>query len=282
MYCIEFDQSILSVAALLRDVMNSQFVSASLSALAGAGLGVWGAKRVADQASERKELLDALRQANSLTVLATTIANQALSLKKQHVQELAANYFSERDRAEALNEAILTGNPTSESPRFTAQMLCVTPLTLPIDALKSLTLSASLMPGKALALLSVLEQSITELNSTIHQRTQHIEAFLRTKSSPELFAQRYFGLRQRDGSVDRFFHDLMVSLRTYTDDVAFFASEFAEEMQAHAERVRTRALKMQDNSPKATKVDFSKARSSGLIPPRDAYRDWLSGFRDAD
>jgi len=257
-------------------------VSASLSALAGAGLGVWGAKRVADRASERKELLEALRQANALTVLATTIANQTLSLKKQHVQELAANYFADRERAEAFNNAVLSGNPPSGALHFKAEMLYVTPLTLPIEALKNLTLSSSLMPGKALAILSVLEQAIAELNSTISQRTQHIDAFKRATIPQDVFAQCYFGLQQRDGSTDRTFHDLMVALRGYTDDVAFFASEFAEELQAHAERLRVRVAKIQRNPPKATKVDFSNARASGLIPPKEAYADWSSGFKTAD
>jgi hypothetical protein len=282
MYCLDFDQSILSVVAPLRDFLNSQFVSASLSALAGAGLGVWGAKRVADRATERKELLDSLRQANALTVLAATIANQTLSLKKQHVKELAANYFADRERAEAFNNAVLSGNPANDVLHFKAEMLCVTPLTLPIEALKSLTLSSSLIPGKALAILSVLEQAIAELNSTISQRTQYIDAFRREKLPQDLFAQRYFGLQQRDGSIDRMFHDLMVALRSYTDDVAFFASEFAEELQAHAERLRVRVAKIHKNPPKATKVDFSNARESGLIPPKEEYSDWSSGFKVAD
>lgn len=282
MYCLDFDQSIFSVVAPLRNFLNSQFVSASLSALAGASLGVWGAKSVADRASERKELLDALRQANALTVLATTIANQALSLKQQHIQELASNYFSDRDRIEAFNNAILEGNLPSAPLQFTAEMFCVNPLTLPIEALKSMTLSASLMPGRALALLSVLEQSITDLNSTIHQRNQHIDAFKRNNLPQDVFNQRYFGLKQLDGSIDRMFHDLMDALRSYTDDVAFFASEFAEELQAHAERLRADVAKIQKNPPKVTKVDFSKPRSSGLIPPREAYANWLSGFKAAD
>lgn len=69
----------------VRSFANSAFASAFLSALAGAGLGVWGAQRVAERAARARELLDSLRQANAVIVLATTIANNAFSLKRQYI-----------------------------------------------------------------------------------------------------------------------------------------------------------------------------------------------------
>lgn len=87
---IDLAQELPAVWKATKDFLNSEFAAAFLSALAGAGLGVLGAQRVAERTSRRKELIDALRQANALIVLASTICNQALSVKNQHVGPIAA------------------------------------------------------------------------------------------------------------------------------------------------------------------------------------------------
>jgi hypothetical protein len=82
---------------VLRSFANSAFASTFLSAFAGAGLGVWGAQRVAERAARAKELLERLRQANAVIVLATTIANTAFSLKRQFITPLSEPYFKDRE-----------------------------------------------------------------------------------------------------------------------------------------------------------------------------------------
>src|SRR5690348_10597319 len=107
MPCLDLTPDLIHLWEETRSFLNSAFVSAFLSALAGAGLGVWGAQRVAERSTRRKELRDALRQANALIVLAATISNQALSVKKQHIAPLAQTYFEEQKLAEATNEILL-------------------------------------------------------------------------------------------------------------------------------------------------------------------------------
>lgn len=282
MPCLCFDPNLFKAWESARGFLNSAFISAFLSALAGAGLGVWGAQRLAERAARRRELLDALRQANALIVLAATISNQALSVKKQHVAPLSTTYFAERKDAELTNEILLRGGTPDGKVNFKAEMVHITPLTVPIDALKSLTYSAQLMPGRALALVAMVEQSLTELSHAIGVRSEQIELFKNKDMSIELFVQTYFGLKRRDGNTDSMYHDSMVAVTQYTDDVAFFAAELADELQTHAGRVREKLLKLTKDAGKANTVDFSGARESGLMPPRENYESWLSGFKSQD
>lgn len=175
MLCLHLDPSLLNAWESLHGFLNSAFISASLSALAGAGLGVWGAQRLAERGARRRELLEALRQANALIVLAATISNQALSVKKQHIAPLSTTYFAERKGAEVANDLLLSGGTTKRTLHFKAEMVHITPLTVPIEALKNLTYSAQLMPGRALALVAMVEQSLTELSHAIRVRSEQIE-----------------------------------------------------------------------------------------------------------
>jgi hypothetical protein len=279
MLCLDLDQNLLKAWEAMRGFLNSAFISAFLSALAGAGLGVWGAQRLTERATRRRELLDALRQANALIVLAATISNQALTVKKQHIAPLSSTYFEERKSAEATNEILLRGGTPEKKVHFKAEMVHITPLTVPVEALKSLTYSAQLMPGRALALVAMVEQSLTELSHAIRVRSEQIELFKSQEMPMELFVQSFFGLKRRDGNVDSLYHDSMVAIAQYTDDVAFFGSELADELQAHATRVRERLLKFTKEAPKASAADFSGPRESGLMPPREYYESWLSGFK---
>lgn len=282
MPCLCFDPNLLNAWESARGFLNSAFISAFLSALAGAGLGVWGAQRLAERAARRRELLEALRQANALVVLAATISNQALRVKKQHVAPLSTTYFAERKDAESANDILLRGGTPQGKANFKAEMIHITPLTVPIDALKSLTYSAQLMPGRALALVAMVEQSLTELAHAIGVRSEQIE-LLKNRNMPiELFVQTYFGLKRRDGNTDALYHDSMVAVTQYTDDVAFFAAELADELQAHAGRVREKLLKLTKDAGKANTVDFSGPRESGLMPPRENYDSWLSGIKSQD
>jgi hypothetical protein len=278
MFCVHFPSSLTNIWESFATFLNSSFISAFLSALAGAGFGVWGAQRIAERSARAKELLEGLRQANAIVVLASTIANQVLSLKSQHVKPLSDRYFKDRETAKATNDKLLSGAP-AQTFTFQAELTKATPLTLPIEALKSLTYMAQLMPGRALALVSMVEQSAAELAHVIETRSEIIEAFHSTKLPPHIFCQDYFGLERQDGNVNSMYHDIMVAFSQYTNDVAFFCAELAEELQAHAARVREKLLKLRRDVPKASSVDFSVVRTSGLMPPREHYASWLSGFK---
>lgn len=158
-------------------------------------------------------------------------------------------------------------------------MTKITPVTVPLDALKNLVYSAQLMPGRSLALVAVVEQTVAELTHAIDIRSNLIDAF-RSESLPEhIFCFDYYGMRRVDGNTNSMYHDAMVAITQYTDDLGFFAAELAEEMQELAHAVREKLVKLRKDAPKVSSVDFAPARESGLIPPRENYESWLSGFK---
>lgn len=276
-----FMQPLQQIWVILSDFANSAFASAFLSALAGAGLGVWGAQRVAERGARVKELLESLRQSNAVIVVATTIANNAFALKRQHISPLSQKYFKDRDIALAHHASIISGQ-SSQPISFEAEMTKITPVTTPIDPLKNLVYSAQLMPGRALALVAIIEQSISELTHAIEMRTDQIDSLRNAALSEHIFCQDYYGIQRRDGNTNSMYHDSMVAITQYTDDVGFFAAELVDEMQVHAGLVHRKILKFRKDIPKVSTVDFSPARDAGLIPPRENYESWLSGFKKQD
>lgn len=265
----------------LNALLQSSFFSTCVAALAGAGFGAWGAQRLAERATRARELLEALRQANAVIVLATTISNQALSIKKQWVQPITDKYFQDRKNAEIHNNEVLSGkNPPPRA--FQAELRRLTPLTVPIEALENLIFTARLMPGRALALVAMVQQSITELTNTIRVHTEMIEYFHSTRLPHDVFCQDYYGLKRRDGNENAMFHDTMVAIKQYTDDVAFFGAELARELEDHGQRVRAKLVKLRREIPKVSTVDFFGPMRSGLMPARDNYEAWLAGFRSQD
>lgn len=281
MLYLDLPNSMYVVWESIVNFLNSSFISAFLSALAGAGLGVWGAQKLAERSARAKELLEALRQANAIVVLASTIANQALSVKKQQIKPLSDQYFKDREVAEALQSNFVGVAPV-QPISFQIQLTKITPLTLPIETLKNLTFSAQLMPGRALALVSMVEQSITDLTYALNTRSEMIDAFHKANLSSQILCLDYFGLKRPDGNMNAMYHDTMVAVSQNTDDVAFFSTELAEELQAHASRMREKLLQIRREAPKANAIDFSGPRQSGLMPPRENYESWLSGFKSQD
>lgn len=263
-------------------ILNSQFFSAFFSALAGAGLGAYGAQQYAERSRTRTELIEALRQSNALLVLSWTIANQALAAKLQHVDALAKSFRLDRESAEKTIALVQRGEEPERPLVFTANLAKIAPLTVPVDALKNMIYGSKLMPGRALALASMVEQAITNYAQAIDVRNDQIERFRVKEGSSKLSPEIYFGLRGEDGSIDSLFHDSILAMSEYIDDVAFFSSELADEIQQHGEKVREKLLRATGDAPKASKVDFSAARDSGLLPNRERYKDWLSGFANTN
>ncbi len=278
MPCYYFDPSIIAIWESTARLLNSEFISASLSALAGAGLGVLGAQRLSEKFSRQRELVEAFRQANAVIVLAATIANNALRLKSQHIRPMTDRYFQAREGAEQLNVQVLQGQ-IPLGLRYQLDLVKITPVVVPIDSLKQLIFSTHTIPGKAVAIAAEAEQAAIELNHAIAARSEQADV-LRGSPPTEVLWQTYFGLTRRDGNTDSMYHDSMVAISQYTDDLAFFCAELCSELQKHAERLHKKIVAFNPDSPKPSSVDFSGPIESGLMPARANYEQWLAGFTE--
>jgi hypothetical protein len=261
--------------------VSSSLFGTFLSTLVGAGFGAWGAQRLSERALRTHELLESLRKANAIIVLAATITNNALSLKGQFVKPLTDRYLSNREAAEAHNKSVLGGlNPPPQM--FQAELTKFTPLVAPVESLGNIVLEGALMPGRALALTVMLQKSIAELSSAIALHTSLVDNFYAANLPHDIYCQDYFGLKRRDGNENRMYHDALLAIRQYNNDVIFFGSELSDALQTHGQKVRAKLARRRRGVPKVSSVDFSHPAKLGLMPPRSDYEEWLSGIRQQD
>lgn len=261
--------------------VSSSLFGTFLSTLVGAGFGAWGAQRLSEKSLRMRELLEGLRKTNAIIVLAATITNNALSLKEQSVKPLTDRYFADREEAEAHNNRVLGGlNPSPQM--FQAELTKFTPMVAPVESLGNIVLEGALMPGRALALTVMLQKSIAELSSAIDLHTSLVDNFYAEKLPQDIFCQDYYGLKRRDGNENRMYHDALIAVRQYNNDVIFFGSELADELHRHGQKVRTKLVRRRKDVPKVSSVDFSRPIERGLMPPRSDYEGWLSGIHQQD
>lgn len=256
--------------------LNSSFVSASVSALAGAAFGAWGAGLAAARAARRKELGDALRQANAAIVLGMTALDAVYSLKKQHIIPLFDEFqLARRELERYQTKGVAAG---TEVIKVKFNMLHLSPLKLPIDGLNNLMMAGQMMPGRALALVAIIEQTLGEHQVALEHRYRVIEELRISKVGIEEKMCVYFGFPDKEGGSNLMFKTSMEALNLYTDDLAFFVVELVEELLEHAAKVAAQLHKIDRSAPRAVAADLSTLKMSGLVPARENYESWLSGY----
>lgn len=205
--------------------LNSQFVSAFLSSLFGAGLGAWSAYKFAERSSRVKELKDSLRQFDAVAIFSVGVLNEALAMKKQYIKPLTEKYFKERVKAEQLHQKLLKGEAVKEEVIFEAELTQSASVATPSESIKNLILSSNSTSGKTLMLSLMLEQSIINYSNLNNMRNNLINDFQSKEfSTQDEFLQDYFGLKKKNGKTQRTYHDSMQGISQYLDDIIFFSS----------------------------------------------------------
>jgi hypothetical protein len=258
--------------------LNTNFISASISALAGAAAGVLGAQSLATKASEKTELTRELRLINAANTIAFTICNSVLASKHQYIHPLHDKFASDT----ALVRDLIAKAKAGQGPihiNIEADLSKFPVPEEPVEALKSMLLQSNKLQGREFALFAMLEQSVNGLKSAIAQRNALCDEFALRDHTPDEFNYRYFGLKRRDGHTNRFYADTVSAIKFYSDDVTFFGSKLIDDLYEAGVKVH-KALteKYKAKVPKVSTVDFSDAKEAGLIPPDSQYDSWLRGF----
>lgn len=260
------------------EALNSAFTSAFVSSLAGAALGASAAYLFARNTQRKQELLSTYRKTNNGIVVAATIANNTMSLKNQYVLPLSEKFYADVRRAEQIREHHMLKGTKGEFS-LEAEMKKISPLVLPLDALKNFVYSMDLAPGRAISLASMVEQSSAELNESISMRSALIDEFRSSNFTEEELAFNYLGLVGQDGNTNSMYADSLDGIVKYTDDVIFFSVELTEELMAHSAKVHDKLKSSIKDLPKPYSVDFSRPKELGLIPQRSNYESWLGSFK---
>lgn len=259
-------------------VLNTNFVSASISALAGAAAGVLGAQSLATKSSNKAELTRELRIVNAANAITFTICNSVLSSKHQYIHPLHDKYVSDSSLVEESLAKAKSGlgpihiNIEADLSKFPVPEE-------PVEALKSVLLQSNKLQGQEFALFAMLEQSVNGLKSAISQRNVLCDEFALKDHTSDEFNRRYFGLKGRDGHTNRLYADTISAIKLYSDDVTFFGSKLIEELYESGVKIhRVLTAKYKAKVPRVSTVDFTDAREAGLIPPDSQYSSWLRGF----
>jgi hypothetical protein len=257
--------------------MNSNFAIAFIGGFAGAIGGALGAQRIVERSRQREERLKELRFTNAAIMIAHTICNSALALKKQHVQPMRESFL----KAVADFEALKTKRNAGQMAEFHLEMDMRTfpAPTIPIETLKHIAFQELSTVGRPLALISVIEQSIIGLTAAIEKRDQIIKNFKNGDIPENNYTHYYFGLPNQKGHVNHEYPDLIEVIHSYVDDLALFSYILSKDFMTHGTKVREILIKKYSKQvPHVSEADFSRAVKSGLMPPDTPYKDWLNSF----
>jgi hypothetical protein len=273
-----FQERLMDLIIWVGGVLNAPFMSAFLSALAGAGAGVLGAQMISERASRKRDLLQDFRHTNAAIALAFTLCNSVLAARRQYILPLSLQFETDRSNAIAAIEKARKGQGPVHL-HYQADFNKFPVPELPLDALKNFLYGSSSIGGRGLALLAMVEQSILEFRTAISIRNELIDEIASSNAGQIEMHRRYFGIVDENGHTNQVYPDSVHAVSSYSGDVAFFCALLAEDLIEHCNKVRVKLKKdFRHEAPRTSTVDFSAARSSGLIPPDDEYQSWLQGF----
>jgi hypothetical protein len=212
-----------------------------------------------------------------------SIVNAALALKKQHVKPMFEKFQADRAALEKFeSDRAARRLPQGAQFQLVADLRSFPVPTIPIETLKALVFEKISAQGRALALVSVIEQSLVGVREAILRRDALIQRFQSGAIPTQQLPYHYFGFAHATGTNQEY-PDLVGAIHEYVDDLAFFSALLCEDLNAHGEAIRAAfAKKFKKQAPNSTAADFSGPRQAGLLPPEKNYSDWLKAFVTKD
>lgn len=280
--CIDsITATVSSAAAAGWQFLNSNIAIAFVGGFAGAIGGALGAQRIVESSRKREERLKELRYTNAAVMVALTVCNAALALKKQHVQPMRDEFIQSKANLETF-KAKRDAKQIATDVEFQLHMDMRTypaPI-VPIETLKHIVFQEISAVGRPLALVAVIEQSLIGLHGAIAKRDQLIHRFASGEIPENKHAHYYFGLPLHGGHINQEYPDLVEAIYSYVDDLAFFSHQLCSDLMKHGAKVRDVliAKKSPKQVPHVSEADFSGPLKTGLIPPESQYSDWVNAF----
>jgi hypothetical protein len=266
-------------AQTLKEFFNSNFVStisgAFIGALFGALFGARAAQHIAERSKIRDELTKEIRITNAAIMVAGTICNSLLTLKKQNLRQMKET-FDQKKR-----EFLSLQNSQAENRKFEIQFDLETlklPL-LPLPVLQKQLFENLSIGGRPLATMAALEQATDSLGASMVERNQLITQYQTEGETGPAFIPIYFGLRQSNGVTDQRYAATLDAIYSYTNDGIFFSDLLSRDLTAYGKRLAERYKNSTgEEAPKISEINQANAEQASLMPNKDEYASWLSGF----
>ncbi len=134
---------------------------------------LWGAQRIAERTRKRQEWLKELRYTNAAIMVAHTICNSVLALKKQHVKPMVDNFRQVKAALESFRLQKESHQIPPDAPfHLSMDMQSYPAQVLPLETLKHAVFQETSAVGRPLALVAVIEQSLIGLSKAISKRDE--------------------------------------------------------------------------------------------------------------
>ena len=263
-----------------KDFLNSVFFISIASAFAGAFAGASIAQKIAERSKRRDELTKEIRNTNAAVVVASAVTEVFMSLKTQHVQGLKDNF----EKTEANFRQFVARRNTGQIGREVEFQLVVDFRSLaippmPLDVLQQQMFEKLSLSGRPPRLQIALAQSAHSVADFVQKRNELIQSFKASNHPREKLLKLYFGLPDSDGHINQEYASSLSAIYKFTDDGIYFGVMLCDDLALHALELSQRFFKeFGESGPPPASVDFSNARTTGIIPDAAEYSDWSTGF----
>jgi hypothetical protein len=270
------------VLGAAQDFFGSAFAVAAVGSGLAAFAGAVAAQRIIERSKQREDLLREIRNTNASIMVAFSISNSLLSLKKQHVKSLRDTFETQVVTFACHQTRVLLRRPVPLAIHFDFRSL--SPPELPLDVLQTQVFEKLSLTGRALGLMTALRQSATGLSQSIIARNELVAKFRSRQvvNSIELLPE-YLGLPQgRKQVIDQNYPDYVKAIYAQTDDGIFFSNLLAKDLMEHGKKIAARfKATFGEGAPNINALVYEEARVAGLMPDESNYADWLTMFLKA-
>ncbi|CAN5168279.1 hypothetical protein BH10PSE10_BH10PSE10_02920 [soil metagenome] len=260
-------------------VLNSNFTTSIIGALAGAFFGAWGAQKIAEKAKRRDDLLKEIRNTNAAIMLAFAICNSVIALKKQHVKSLKEQLDNQRIAFACHNvRELLAGKRLIFTIQF--NLMTLSSLHLPLEVLEDQIFEKLSLVGRPLALMAQVRQSAMSLEDSNSNRNELVREFRkRPKGDQAKLLADYLGVPLPGSRLtDQNYADYVNAIFSQTDDLIAFSRMLAEDLIAHGESLSKKFKSEFGIGIPIHKPAFEKPEVVTLLPDESNYSDWREMF----
>jgi len=234
----------------------------------GAGVGAYAAQFIVEKIKLKESLIKEIRITNNAIALSFEICNTFLSLKKQWVRDLHANYNRQREEFLAA-KAAMPGGPIYE---FQADLTTISAPPVFIDRLSRIVLDEISVGTKTILLTTTLTRAVATLGEVMQRRNEIIETLKSQTPIPQpILIRAYFGQPDINGHIDDTYPNTIANMHAMIEDCIYFSSELSKELSKHGKKLKN---KYGSKAPDVNSPDFQKAIDEGLMPNENDYKDW--------
>jgi hypothetical protein len=239
------------------------------SAAVGVVFGAW----VASRAQTKRTIVAELHALRAAHTLCFSIANKALSLKKQHLRQLKLSL----DEAFAAHAQYIANPHGVFALKIDLRAMANTEF--PAAALEKIILDKCFLGSEGIATLIAVTDATHDLKTSLTLRNELVVEFRNdAPATHEERIARYFGIAAGDQRDERIRNNVG-ALYAQADDCIFFARRLSDHVLRSENNLRKKNFwKYRLPGRKLKPASWARAEHDDLLPLDADYVSWTSGF----